>query len=80
MDYNIRVCDSGRRMSNVLDEIVDGLEPWSGMLASRDRILIGGALSDGGSAFDWLKDSLLPAESFATVESEFVSDLGSDSR
>ena len=38
--------------------------------ASRDRILIGGALSDGGGAFNWLKDSLLPAESFATVESE----------
>lgn len=38
--------------------------------ASRDRILVGGALSDGGGVFDWLKDSLLPAESFATVESE----------
>jgi len=38
--------------------------------ASRDRILVGGALSDGGGVFNWLKDSLLPAESFATVESE----------
>jgi gluconokinase len=38
--------------------------------ASRDRILIGGALSDGGGLFNSLKESLLPAESFATVESE----------
>ncbi|HKB68049.1 MAG TPA: gluconokinase [Pyrinomonadaceae bacterium] len=38
--------------------------------ASRDRVLVGGALSDGGGLFNWLKESLLPAESFATVESE----------
>jgi gluconokinase len=38
--------------------------------ASRDRILIGGALSDGGGLFNWLKELLLPGESFATVESE----------
>lgn len=37
---------------------------------SRDRILIGGALSDGGGLFNWFKESLLPAESFATIESE----------
>jgi len=38
--------------------------------ASRDRVLVGGALSDGGGLFNWLKESMLPAESFATVESE----------
>jgi gluconokinase len=38
--------------------------------ASRDRILVGGALSDGGGLFNWLKETLLPAESFATVEAE----------
>ena len=35
--------------------------------ASRDRVLIGGALSDGGGLFNWLKESLLPGESFAMV-------------
>ena len=38
--------------------------------ANRNRILIGGALSDGGGLFNWLKESLLPAESFATLEAE----------
>ena len=38
--------------------------------ASRDRVLVGGALSDGGGLFNWLRESLLPAESFATIESE----------
>ncbi|MGH9875329.1 MAG: gluconokinase, partial [Pyrinomonadaceae bacterium] len=38
--------------------------------ASRDRILVGGALSEGGGLFNWLKESLLPVESFATIESE----------
>ena len=38
--------------------------------ANRDRILIGGALSDGGGLYNWIKESLLPAENFATIESE----------
>jgi gluconokinase len=38
--------------------------------ADRDRVLIGGALSDGGGLYRWLKESLLPAEDFATIESE----------
>ncbi len=38
--------------------------------ADRKRILIGGALSDGGGLFDWIRKSLLPGENFETIESE----------
>jgi len=38
--------------------------------ASRDRILIGGALSDGGGLYNLIKESLLSTEDFATIESE----------
>ena len=38
--------------------------------ASRDRILIGGALSDGGGLYNLIKESLLSTETFATIESE----------
>ncbi|MGH9928359.1 MAG: gluconokinase [Pyrinomonadaceae bacterium] len=38
--------------------------------ANRDRILIGGALSDGGGLHNWIRESLLPVEDFATIESE----------
>jgi gluconokinase len=38
--------------------------------ADRDRIVIGGALSDGGGLYCWLKESLLPAEDSAVIESE----------
>ena len=45
--------------------------------ASRERVLVGGALSDGGGLFNWIKESLLPGENFATVESE-IELLGPD--
>ena len=38
--------------------------------ADRDRIIIGGALSDGGGLYHWLKESLLAAGDFAAIESE----------
>ncbi|HEV2826478.1 MAG TPA: gluconokinase [Pyrinomonadaceae bacterium] len=38
--------------------------------ADRDRIVIGGALSDGGGLYQWLKESFLPAEDSAVIESE----------
>ena len=38
--------------------------------ADRNRILIGGALSDGGGLYDWIKESMLREENFATIESE----------
>ena len=42
---------------------------WS-YRASRERVLVGGALSEGGGLFNWIKESLLPGEDFATVEAE----------
>jgi gluconokinase len=36
----------------------------------RDRVVVGGALSDGGGLYRRLKESLLPAEDFATIESD----------
>jgi len=38
--------------------------------AERDRIVIGGAPSDGGGLYRWLKESFLPAEDSAVIESE----------
>jgi gluconokinase len=38
--------------------------------ANRERILIGGALSDGGGLYNWIRESLLPAEDSETIESE----------
>lgn len=38
--------------------------------ANRERILIGGALSDGGGSYNWIKESLLRDEDFETIESE----------
>jgi gluconokinase len=38
--------------------------------ANRERILIGGALSDGGGLHHWIKESLLREEDFETIERE----------
>jgi gluconokinase len=38
--------------------------------ADRDRVVVGGALSDGGGLYRRLKESLLPAEDSALIESE----------
>lgn len=38
--------------------------------ANRERILIGGALSDGGGLYNWIRESLLQEEAFETIESE----------
>lgn len=59
----MRVCFVGEPPSSLPAEL------WC-YRASRDRILIGGALSDGGGLFSWFKESLLPDEDFATIESE----------
>ena len=59
----MRVCFAGSPPDRLPPEL------WC-YRASKDRILIGGALSDGGGLFNWFKESLLPAESFATIESE----------
>jgi gluconokinase len=40
--------------------------------ASRARVLIGGALSDGGGLYHWLKETLLTTEANATIESELA--------
>jgi gluconokinase len=59
----MRVCFNGEPPDRL------PLELWC-YRANRNRILIGGALSDGGGLFNWIKESLLPAEDFATIESE----------
>ena len=38
--------------------------------ADGERILIGGALSDGGGLYNWIRESLLRDEDFETIESE----------
>jgi gluconokinase len=38
--------------------------------ADRNRIVVGGALSDGGALYAWIRDSLLRDENLATIESE----------
>ena len=38
--------------------------------ANRKRILIGGALSDGGGSYNWIKEALLGEEDFEMIESE----------
>jgi gluconokinase len=59
----MRVCFAG--------EVPERLPPelWC-YRANRDRILVGGALSDGGGLFNWIKESQLPAEDFRTIELE----------
>ena len=59
----MRVCFAGEPPERLPPEL------WC-YRASRDRILIGGALSDGGGLYNLVKESLLPTEDFATIESE----------
>ena len=59
----LRVCFAGEPPERLPPEL------WC-YRASRERILIGGALSDGGGLYTLVKESLLPTEDFATIESE----------
>jgi gluconokinase len=59
----MRVCFEGEPPARLPAEL------WC-YRADRKRILIGGALSDGGGLYAWLRDSLLREENFATIESE----------
>jgi gluconokinase len=59
----LRVCFKGEAPEQLPTEL------WC-YRVDRDRILIGGALSDGGGLYAWLRDSLLREENFETIESE----------
>jgi gluconokinase len=59
----MRVCFRGALPARIPPEL------WC-YRVDRDRIVIGGALSDGGGLYNWIKESLLPEEDFATIESE----------
>jgi gluconokinase len=59
----MRVCFEGKPPARVPPEL------WC-YRADRKRVLVGGALSDGGGLFDWIRQSLLPDENFKTIESE----------
>ena len=59
----LRVCYAGEAPQQLPPEL------WS-YRAGRDRVLIGGALSDGGGLYNLIKESLLRTEDFQTIESE----------
>lgn len=59
----MRVCFAGEPPDRI------GPELWC-YRADRKRILIGGALSDGGGLCAWIKEALLYQEDFETIESE----------
>jgi gluconokinase len=59
----MRVCFPGEPQDRLPPEL------WC-YRANRDRILIGGALSDGGGLYNSIKEALLGTEDFATIESE----------
>jgi gluconokinase len=59
----LRVCFEGTPPARLPQEL------WC-YRADRNRILIGGALSDGGALYAWIRDALLREEDFATIESE----------
>lgn len=59
----MRVCFKGEPPERLPPEL------WC-YRANHDRILIGGALSDGGGLYHWIKELLLYEENFATIESE----------
>jgi gluconokinase len=40
--------------------------------ADRDRILVGGALSDGGGLYDWIRRTFLPVEDIESIERELL--------
>ncbi|MEP6568622.1 MAG: gluconokinase [Acidobacteriota bacterium] len=59
----MRVCFVGEPPEKLPAEL------WS-YRANRDRVLVGGALSDGGGLYNLIRESLLRAEDFQTIESE----------
>ena len=59
----MRVCFAGKPPDQLPPEL------WC-YRANRERILIGGALSDGGGLYNLIKESLLQTEDFRTIESE----------
>lgn len=59
----MRVCLKGKPPDRLPPEL------WC-YRANRDRILIGGALSDGGGLYDWIRESLLYEQNFEALESE----------
>ena len=59
----MRVCFAGGPPDQIPPEL------WC-YRANRERILIGGALSDGGGLYNLIKESLLQMEDFRTIESE----------
>jgi gluconokinase len=59
----LRVCFEGEPPDQLAPEL------WC-YRADKRRILIGGALSDGGGLCAWIKESLLYQENFETIESE----------
>ena len=59
----MRVCFKGEPPETIPPEL------WC-YRVDRSRVLIGGALSDGGGLYNWIKESMLREENFATIESE----------
>ena len=59
----MRVCFKGEPPERLPPEL------WC-YRVNRERILIGGALSDGGGLYNWIKEGLLPEEDIETIESE----------
>ncbi|HEV7799011.1 MAG TPA: gluconokinase [Pyrinomonadaceae bacterium] len=59
----LRVCFAGAPPDRLPPEL------WC-YRANRQRILIGGALSDGGGLYNWIRESLLPEEDSETIERE----------
>ncbi len=59
----MRVCFTGEPPERLPSEL------WC-YRVDRKRIVIGGALSDGGGLHHWLRETLLPEEDAATLESE----------
>jgi gluconokinase len=59
----MRVCFEGAPPEHLPPEL------WCYRI-DRERILIGGALSDGGGLYNWIRESLLREEDAETIESE----------
>jgi gluconokinase len=59
----IRVCVRGVPPERLPSEL------WC-YRANRERIVIGGALSDGGGLYNWIREALLLETDFETIESE----------
>src|SRR4030095_13359575 len=59
----MRACFAGTPPEQLPSEL------W-GYRADRNRILVGGALSDGGGLYNWIRESLLSDENVETIEDE----------